>query len=167
MPGARDAALLVVATAVPPVCSAPTQREHMKTAAGKRGESSTLFSNLLHAMKPLMDEAPDCARALMGHVPGQLRACIIQAGHGQVAKGQGQAIRNASYLNSMHFSGWATERIHNFRLGPLALLFWVFPRPLFLALVFVFRARKSITRNPADRCLLLSPSAEQKHQQCP
>ena len=57
---ARDAALPVVADSCPACFSTPTQREHMKQLlAREEREYRHLFSNLLHAMKPLMDEAPD------------------------------------------------------------------------------------------------------------
>lgn len=56
---AQEAALPVVPDSCPACFSAPTQREHMKQLlAREERENRHLFANLLHAMKPLMDETP-------------------------------------------------------------------------------------------------------------
>jgi tRNA(Ile)-lysidine synthase TilS/MesJ len=53
---ATRAALPVVPDSCPACFSAPTQREHMKRLLAREERSNRhLFSNLLHAMKPLMD----------------------------------------------------------------------------------------------------------------
>jgi len=57
---ASDSALPIIADSCPACFSAPTRREHMKQLlAREERESKHLFSNLLHAMKPLMDETPE------------------------------------------------------------------------------------------------------------
>jgi len=57
---ASDSALPIIADSCPACFSAPTRREHMKQLlAREERESKHLFSNLLHAMKPLMDEIPE------------------------------------------------------------------------------------------------------------
>ncbi|MCP3871456.1 MAG: tRNA 2-thiocytidine biosynthesis protein TtcA [Gammaproteobacteria bacterium] len=56
---ALNAELPVVADSCPACFSAPTQREYMKQLlAREEKNNSHLFSSLLHAMKPLMDETP-------------------------------------------------------------------------------------------------------------
>ncbi len=56
---AQQAMLPVVPDSCPACFSAPTQREHMKLLlAREERENRNLFSNLLHAMKSLMDETP-------------------------------------------------------------------------------------------------------------
>ncbi len=56
---AAAADLPVVPDSCPACFSAPTQREHMKRLlAGEEKQNPHLFANLLHAMRPLMDEAP-------------------------------------------------------------------------------------------------------------
>ncbi|MCP4284913.1 MAG: tRNA 2-thiocytidine biosynthesis protein TtcA [Gammaproteobacteria bacterium] len=57
---AHDSALPIIPDSCPACFSAPTQREHMKQLlAREERENKHLFSNLLHAMKQLMDETPD------------------------------------------------------------------------------------------------------------
>ena len=55
----RESALPIIADSCPACFSAPTRREHMKQLlAREERENKHLFSNMLHAMKPLMDESP-------------------------------------------------------------------------------------------------------------
>jgi len=57
---AIDSALPIIPDSCPACFSAPTQREHMKQLLAKEEkENKHLFSNLLHAMKKLMDETPE------------------------------------------------------------------------------------------------------------
>jgi len=57
---AHDSALPIIPDSCPACFSAPTQREHMKQLlAREEKENKHLFSNLLHAMKQLMDETPE------------------------------------------------------------------------------------------------------------
>ncbi len=52
---ARDAELPVIADSCPACFAAPTQREHMKNLlAQEEQQNPHLFSNLLHAMRPLL-----------------------------------------------------------------------------------------------------------------
>ena len=56
---AADAHLPVIPDSCPACFSAPTQREHMKQLLAREEISNShLFVNMLHAMRPLMDEAP-------------------------------------------------------------------------------------------------------------
>ena len=56
---AAEACLPVIPDSCPACFSAPTQREHMKRLlAREERENRHLFANLLHAMRPLMDETP-------------------------------------------------------------------------------------------------------------
>ena len=56
---ALEAGLPVIPDSCPACFSAPTQREHMKQLlAREEKQHKHLFANLLHAMKPLMDETP-------------------------------------------------------------------------------------------------------------
>ena len=56
---AEQARLPVVPDSCPACFSAPTQRQHMKQLLAREEQRNPhLFANLLHAMKPLMDEAP-------------------------------------------------------------------------------------------------------------
>ncbi|HEB95241.1 MAG TPA: tRNA 2-thiocytidine biosynthesis protein TtcA [Sedimenticola thiotaurini] len=56
---AAEARLPVVPDSCPACFSAPTQREHMKQLLRREEQQNPhLFANLLHAMRPLMDEAP-------------------------------------------------------------------------------------------------------------
>jgi len=56
---ATEARLPVVQDSCPACFSAPTQREHMKQLLAREEQHNKhLFANLLHAMKPLMDEVP-------------------------------------------------------------------------------------------------------------
>lgn len=56
---ALEAMLPIVPDNCPACFSAPTQREHMKLLLAKEERNNrNLFANLLHAMKPLMDETP-------------------------------------------------------------------------------------------------------------
>lgn len=56
----HQAGLPVIPDSCPACFSAPTQREHMKHLLQQEEKQNRhLYSNLLHAMKPLMDEIPD------------------------------------------------------------------------------------------------------------
>ena len=56
---AADARLPVIPDSCPACFSAPTQREHMKQLLAREEISNShLFANMLHAMRPLMDETP-------------------------------------------------------------------------------------------------------------
>ena len=56
---ARDSALPIIADSCPACFSMPTRREHMKQLLAQEERAHKhLFANLLHAMKPLMDETP-------------------------------------------------------------------------------------------------------------
>ena len=56
---AETAALPVILDSCPACFTAPTQRAYMKQLlAREERQNSHLFANMLHAMKPLMDEAP-------------------------------------------------------------------------------------------------------------
>ena len=56
---AADAKLPIIADSCPACFTAPTQRAHMKTLlAREEREHPHLFANLLHTMRPLMDETP-------------------------------------------------------------------------------------------------------------
>lgn len=56
---ATDAQLPIVPDSCPACFSAPTQRMHMKQLLAREEKTNEhLFPNLLHAMKPLMDEVP-------------------------------------------------------------------------------------------------------------
>ena len=56
---ARDSALPIIADSCPACFSMPTRREHMKQLLAQEERAHKhLFANLLHAMKPLMDEIP-------------------------------------------------------------------------------------------------------------
>jgi tRNA 2-thiocytidine biosynthesis protein TtcA len=56
---AIDADLPVIADSCPACFTAPTQRAYMKQLLSAEEEKNRhLFANMLHAMKPLMDEAP-------------------------------------------------------------------------------------------------------------
>lgn len=56
---AIDAQLPVIPDSCPACFSAPTQRIHMKQLLAREEKTNKhLFPNLLHAMKPLMDEVP-------------------------------------------------------------------------------------------------------------
>ncbi|MCB1760822.1 MAG: tRNA 2-thiocytidine biosynthesis protein TtcA [Gammaproteobacteria bacterium] len=55
----REASLPIVPDSCPACFSMPTQRDHMKQLLAREERSNRhLFANLLHAMRPLMDEAP-------------------------------------------------------------------------------------------------------------
>jgi len=56
---AADAGLPVIPDSCPACFSAPTQREHMKQLLAREEISNShLLANMLHAMRPLMDETP-------------------------------------------------------------------------------------------------------------
>lgn len=56
---ARDAELPVIPDSCPACFDMPTQRQHMKDLLlGEEKQNRHLYANLLHAMRPLMDEAP-------------------------------------------------------------------------------------------------------------
>ncbi len=56
---AMESGLPVVPDSCPACFSAPTQRQYMKQLLAKEEKvNRNLFANLLHAMKPLMDESP-------------------------------------------------------------------------------------------------------------
>jgi len=56
---ARDAGLPVVPDSCPACFTAPSQRVAMKQLLAQQERTNRhLFSNILHAMRPLMDEAP-------------------------------------------------------------------------------------------------------------
>jgi len=56
---AREARLPVIPDSCPACFTAPTQRAHMKQLlAREERHNRHLFANMLHAMKPLMDETP-------------------------------------------------------------------------------------------------------------
>ena len=60
---AAEAGLPIIADSCPACFSAPTQRQHMKLLlAAEERSNRHLFANLLHAMRPLMDEAPPLER---------------------------------------------------------------------------------------------------------
>ena len=57
---ARDSGLPIVPDSCPACFSAPPQRIHMKQLLAREEQTHKhLFANLLHAMKPLMDESTD------------------------------------------------------------------------------------------------------------
>jgi tRNA(Ile)-lysidine synthase TilS/MesJ len=56
---AREALLPIVPDSCPACFSMPTQRDHMKQLLAQEERNNRhLFANLLHAMRPLMDESP-------------------------------------------------------------------------------------------------------------
>ncbi len=56
---AHDAGLPIIPDSCPACFDMPTQRQHMKELLlGEERENRHLYANLLHAMRPLMDEAP-------------------------------------------------------------------------------------------------------------
>jgi tRNA(Ile)-lysidine synthase TilS/MesJ len=56
---AVDAGLPIIPDSCPACFSAPTQRAYMKQLlANEERQNKNLFANMLHAMKPLMDETP-------------------------------------------------------------------------------------------------------------
>jgi len=56
---ARDAGLPIIPDSCPACFDMPTQRQHMKELLrGEEQENQHLYANLLHAMRPLMDETP-------------------------------------------------------------------------------------------------------------
>lgn len=56
---AREAGLPVIPDSCPACFSAPTQREHVKQLlAVEERANGHLFANILHAMRPLLDESP-------------------------------------------------------------------------------------------------------------
>ncbi|MEN8167075.1 MAG: ATP-binding protein [Pseudomonadota bacterium] len=57
---AREAGLPVIPDSCPACFTAPTQRAHMKQLlAREERENPHLFANMLHAMRPLIDETPE------------------------------------------------------------------------------------------------------------
>jgi len=56
---AREAGLPIIPDSCPACFTAPTQREHMKQLLATEEQANKhLFANILHAMRPLMDETP-------------------------------------------------------------------------------------------------------------
>ncbi len=56
---AREAGLPIIPDSCPACFDMPTQRQHMKELLHREERSNRhLYANLLHAMRPLMDEAP-------------------------------------------------------------------------------------------------------------
>jgi tRNA(Ile)-lysidine synthase TilS/MesJ len=57
---AREAGLPVIPDSCPACFTAPTQRAHMKQLlAREERQNRHLFANILHAMRPLLDETPE------------------------------------------------------------------------------------------------------------
>lgn len=61
---AQEAGLPIIPDSCPACFDMPTQRQHMKELLlGEEKQNSHLYANILHAMRPLMDEAPPVVSA--------------------------------------------------------------------------------------------------------